>query len=146
MEIPRLGVESELQLLAYDTATITWDPSRVCDLHHSSQQCWILNPLSEARVRTCVLIDASQIRFRWATTGTLCVYIFKVRLFFLRQHILGPCFMIHFNNHHLLIGPLIFIVIIDLWINIYVHYCFQFATLTLCSYFCLSAFFCLLWF
>ena len=27
-----------------------WDLSRVCDLHYSSQQYWILNPLSEARV------------------------------------------------------------------------------------------------
>ena len=31
---PRLGVKSELQLLAYTTATR--DPSRVCSLHHSS--------------------------------------------------------------------------------------------------------------
>ena len=26
--------------------------SRVCDLHYSSQQCWILNPLNKARDRT----------------------------------------------------------------------------------------------
>ena len=49
MEVPRLGVESELQLLAYTTATETPDPSHVCDLHHSSWQHGILNPLSEAR-------------------------------------------------------------------------------------------------
>ena len=42
MEVPRLGVELELQLLAYTTATATQDPSHTCDLHHSSQQCWIL--------------------------------------------------------------------------------------------------------
>ena len=36
MEIPRLGVESEPQLLAYITATATWDMSRVCKLHCSS--------------------------------------------------------------------------------------------------------------
>ena len=48
-EVPKLGAESELQLLAYTTATATPGPSHVCDLHHSSQQCWILNPLSEAR-------------------------------------------------------------------------------------------------
>ena len=30
------------------TATAMWDPSRVCDLHHSSRQRWILNPLSKA--------------------------------------------------------------------------------------------------
>ena len=28
------------------------DLSRVCDLHHSSRQYWILNPLSKARDRT----------------------------------------------------------------------------------------------
>ena len=49
MEIPRLGVESELLLLAYATATATPDPSHVCDLHHSSWQHWILDLLSEAR-------------------------------------------------------------------------------------------------
>ena len=55
-EVLSLGVYSELQLPAYTTATATPDLSCVCDLHHSSRQCWILNPLSEARVRTCNLI------------------------------------------------------------------------------------------
>ena len=32
MEIPRLGVKCELQLPAYTTATVTPDPSQVCDL------------------------------------------------------------------------------------------------------------------
>ena len=36
MEVPRLGVESELQLLDYTTATATWDPSHVCNLYRSS--------------------------------------------------------------------------------------------------------------
>ena len=36
MEIPRLGVELELELLAYATATTMWDPRHVCDLHCSS--------------------------------------------------------------------------------------------------------------
>ena len=49
MEVPRLGVHLELQLLAYTTATATSDLSHVCKLHHSSQQRQILNPLSEAR-------------------------------------------------------------------------------------------------
>ena len=63
-EVPRLGAESELQLLAYITATATQDPSCVCDLHHSPRQCWILNPLSEARDHTCILMDTGYIRFR----------------------------------------------------------------------------------
>ena len=49
MEVPRLGVELQLQLLAYATATVMWDLSRVCNLHHSKWQCQIVNPLSEAR-------------------------------------------------------------------------------------------------
>ena len=43
------GVESELHLPAYTTATATWDPSRTCNLHHSSRHFQILNLLSEAR-------------------------------------------------------------------------------------------------
>ena len=52
MEVPRLGVESELKLLAKATATTMWNPSRLRTLHHSSGQCWILSPLSEARDQT----------------------------------------------------------------------------------------------
>ena len=69
MEVPRLGVESEPQLLAYATATAMQDPSWVWDLYHSSQPRQILNPLSEARDWTCILMDTSQICFHWATTG-----------------------------------------------------------------------------
>ena len=32
MKIPRLGIESELQLPAYTTATAMPDPSHICDL------------------------------------------------------------------------------------------------------------------
>ena len=59
--IPRLGVKLELQLLAYPTATAMQDPSCVFDLHHSSRQCQIPNPLSEARNRTLVLTDTSRV-------------------------------------------------------------------------------------
>ena len=48
MEISGLGAKLELQLPAYTTATAMQDPSRVCDLYHSSRQCQILNPLSKA--------------------------------------------------------------------------------------------------
>ena len=57
MEVPRLGVELELQLLAYTTATAMPDPSHICDLHHSLQQCQILNSLSDARDWTLILTD-----------------------------------------------------------------------------------------
>ena len=45
MEVPRLGVELRL----YAIAAATWDLSHVCNPYRSSQQHWILNPLSEAR-------------------------------------------------------------------------------------------------
>ena len=40
-EVPRLGVESELALLFYATATAMADPSHIRSPHHSSRQCWI---------------------------------------------------------------------------------------------------------
>ena len=49
MEVPRLGVKSEIQLLVYTTGTVMKDLRLVCDLYHSSWQCQILNPLIEAR-------------------------------------------------------------------------------------------------
>ena len=61
MEAPRLGVQSELHLPAYTTATATWDPSCICDLHHSLQQWRILNPLSRVRNRTLILMDTSRV-------------------------------------------------------------------------------------
>ena len=63
MESPRLGVELELQLLAHATAIATLDPSRVCDLHHSSQQRGILNPLSGTKDRTRILMDTSWVSY-----------------------------------------------------------------------------------
>ena len=49
MEVPRVWVELELHLLAYTSATAMWDLNHICDLHCSSRQCWILNPLSKTR-------------------------------------------------------------------------------------------------
>ena len=70
MEVPRLGVQSELQMLNYTTATATPDPSCVCDPHHSSGPHWVLNPLSEIRDQTRHLMVPSRIHFRCTTTGT----------------------------------------------------------------------------
>ena len=67
-EVPRLRVKSELQLPAYTRATAMQDPSCFCDLHHSSQQSWILNPLSEAAWML--------VRFVSAEPGWEFLYIF----------------------------------------------------------------------
>ena len=53
MEVLKLGVESELYLLAYATATATPDPSLICDL----------NPLSGVRDQTRILMDTSRVRY-----------------------------------------------------------------------------------
>ena len=66
MEVPRLGVESELQLLAYTIATARRDPSHICNLQHSLQQHWILSPLREARDQICNLMVPSWICFHCA--------------------------------------------------------------------------------
>ena len=54
MQIPRLGVESELQLPAYATGT---DLSQVNDLHYSSQQ----QQMSKARDQTCIQMGTGQV-------------------------------------------------------------------------------------
>ena len=59
MELPRLEVEWELQVLAYATTTAMQDLSHTCDLRHSSRERWILNPPSEARDRTHILMVTS---------------------------------------------------------------------------------------
>ena len=48
MEVPRLRVKSELLLPAYTIALVMPDLSLVCNLYHSSGQCWIIKPLNEA--------------------------------------------------------------------------------------------------
>ena len=45
----------------YHTATATPDPCPICELHHSSRQCQIPNPLSETRDWTHILMDASRV-------------------------------------------------------------------------------------
>ena len=66
MDVPRLGIQSELQLPATATATATPDPSLDFDLHHRSEQRRILDPLRKARDRTRNFM----VRFRCATMGT----------------------------------------------------------------------------
>ena len=57
---------SQLQLPVCTTARAMLDRSHVCDLHHSSWQCQILNPRSEARDGTHVLMDALQALTPWS--------------------------------------------------------------------------------
>ena len=85
MEVPRLEVKSELQPPAYVTATAMQNPSCICNLHYSSWQHQMLNPLSEARDQNHLLIDTSWIHFHCTTIGTpLDSFIVKrIIIFFL---------------------------------------------------------------
>ena len=80
MGVPRLGVKSELLPPACTTATATATPdlSRISNLHHSSRQCRILNPLSEARDQTRVFMDASQSCYHGAMMGTPQFYFLSL--------------------------------------------------------------------
>ena len=75
-------VESELQLLAYAIVTAMPDLSRVCNLHWSSQQCQILNPLSKVRIEPA----SSWILVMFITTEPqgelLCSYFLSLTIHF----------------------------------------------------------------
>ena len=73
MEVPRLGVKLEL---AYARATATRDLSLICDLHHSSRQRRIVNPLSKGRDQTGNLMVPSRIRFCCAMMRTPIYLVF----------------------------------------------------------------------
>ena len=53
----RLEVRSELQPLAYVTATALQDPNHVYNLHHTLWHRQILNPPNKARDQTHILMD-----------------------------------------------------------------------------------------
>ena len=88
---------SQARSLTRATATATWDPSHVCELHHSSRQHRILNPLSRAGVELTTSWFLVRFINHWATTGTstskfsvtnLCdssdkIYFLKINYFFL---------------------------------------------------------------
>ena len=75
MEVPRLGVCLELQLLTYTTSTVTRDPSSISYLHRSSWQHWILNSLSGASRILVVFVTC------WATMRTPEVFFCELVCF-----------------------------------------------------------------
>ncbi len=58
--VPRLGVNSELHLPAYATATATQGARRICNLIRSSR---VLNPLSKARDQTRFLMGRTWVHY-----------------------------------------------------------------------------------
>ena len=73
-----LGVQSELQFLGYSTAAATQDLRCVCNLHHSSWHCHILNPLREARDQTCNLMVPGQFHFHCTSVETPYNWLFLI--------------------------------------------------------------------
>ena len=83
IEVPGLGGKLELQLPANTTATVTWDPSHICNLHCSSRQHQILNPLSKARDGTCILGDTGWILKPLSHNGISWLFFFFFFLIYL---------------------------------------------------------------
>ena len=78
MEVPRLGVKSELQLPTYTTATPVPDLSQICDLCHSLWQRWILDPLCKAGDRTRILTETTSGLYPAVPQWKLHILIFIV--------------------------------------------------------------------
>ena len=80
----------------------TQDPRFVCDLHCSSQQCLIPNPLSEARDQICILMNTSQIHFHCVKTGTPRILLFHmfhfIHFIYIFIHFKVSAFL---SSHHL---------------------------------------------
>ena len=85
MKVPRIGVESELQLPAYTRATATLDPSHICDLvttvttAHGNTGSF--NQLSKGRDWTCFLMDTSQILNMLSHNGNSYSFFFLLLIF-----------------------------------------------------------------
>ena len=71
MEVPRLGVELELQLPAYTIARATPDPSHICSLRHSSLNAGSLTHWAEPGIKPEASWITSWVHFCWATAGIL---------------------------------------------------------------------------
>ena len=77
MQVPGLGVESELQLWAYTTVKEMTDLSHTCNLYHSSLQPWILNLLRKARDQTCIPTATSWVFSLLSHNGNCHVGVLK---------------------------------------------------------------------
>ena len=78
MEVPRLGAESELQLLACATATATWGPSHICDLCCRLWQCWIFNHWARPDIKPAASWTLVGFLTHWTTMGTPSFFFFWV--------------------------------------------------------------------
>ena len=111
---PRLGVESELQLLAYATATARPDPTHSCDLHHSSRQCQSLNPLSKAGIEPAtswilvrfITVEPQQELLKMKSSSKVLSFLLWSLIKGTRTYVgVGKKEDVHFNFSHQIICP-----------------------------------------
>ena len=78
IEVPRLGVKSELQLQACTIATAMQDISHLCDLDHSSWQCRTLTQWARPGIEPAsswILVGLSAAETRWEVTSSLVLEV-----------------------------------------------------------------------
>ena len=93
-EAPKLGLKSELQLLAYATAKAMSDLSHICKPHHRSQQHSILNPRREARNLTHICWDTSRFHKSLRHKGNYLTVVLNIKLWCLNSQKVSYCHQI----------------------------------------------------
>ena len=86
------------------------DLSHICNIHHNLWQQLTLNPLSEERNQTCILMYISWVCYHWATMGTLasmltCKYFY---LFLTGSHLFFNFFSILYFTYLFIFLVLLF--------------------------------------
>ena len=81
-------------------------------------QCQILNPLSKARDRTHIIMDTSQVRYRWTTMGapmpfTWLVLLYQLENFYEGSYLLQSTYLL--LTLDLLTGKIIKLMLNDTW-------------------------------
>ena len=95
MEVPRITATAmEWQPLACTTATAMPDLSHICNPCHRLQQCQILNPLTKARDRTCILMDTSWVLHPLSHNRNYQVVCFVGFWFFRSLGVFWFCFIL----------------------------------------------------
>ena len=80
MEVPGLGVESELQLPAYATATAMQDSSYIYNLRHTLWQCQILTHWVRPEIKPISLCILCQVLNPLSHNGNSLFFFFKIAL------------------------------------------------------------------
>ena len=126
MEVPRLGTNQSCSHWPTQFAIATQGLSYICDQHHVSWKCWILNPLSKARDWIYIFMDTSWACYYWATRRTpLLSLIFPIWLFCL--------FIVSFPFYFCLPFHIFSMMICSVSLFLFVCFGFLYCVLCFCS-------------